>query len=406
MIESFKNYIEQNPNYSAGIKILILLSVAFIINLFIKKIILSLIKRAVLKTKNNWDDIFLENRVFEKLANIVPAIIVYNFSFLFINAEETAKRIILSYIVFVCIVFINSFINAVNDIYNSLSYSKDKPIKGYLQIVKLLAYITGFLIIISIMINKSPVLLLSGIGAMMAVLLLIFKDTILSLVASVQIRTDDMIKMGDWITMPKFDADGDVIDIALHTVKIQNFDKTITTIPTYKFIEESFQNWRGMTESNGRRIKRSVNIDMSSIRFLDLSDIGKFKKIRLLKDYIEGKIIEIDEYNQKFNERERNFVNQRNLTNIGTFRLYLKNYLHSHPKINTEMTFLVRQLSPGPEGLPIEIYVFSNNNRWVEYEDIQADIFDHILAIIPEFDLAIYQRPSGNDIQSLKGTSK
>jgi miniconductance mechanosensitive channel len=259
---------------------------------------------------------------------------------------------------------------------------------------------------ISVMMNKSPVLLLSGIGAMMAVLLLIFKDTILSLVASVQIRANDMIKIGDWVTMPKFDADGDVIDIALHTVKIQNFDKTITNIPTYKFIEESFQNWRGMSESGSRRIKRSVNIDLTSINFLTPGDIEKFRKIRVLRDYIEGKVKEIEEYNSKFDESEKNMLNQRKLTNIGTFRIYLKNYLKNHKNIRNDMILLVRQLPAGSSGLPIEIYVFANDNRWVQYEEIQADIFDHILAVVPEFGLQIHQTPSSGDIRSLKGVLK
>jgi len=405
-MDGIREFLSENANIRHFVDIAILLAGAYLLDLFLKKIVLGIIKKTVSRTKNQWDDKLFEHRVFEKLITLIPAIIIYNFSHLFLSAEDLIKRIIISLIILLFVFFINSLTNAANDIYNTFSFSKDKPIKGYLQIFKLVVFLTAFLIVVSVMMDKSPVLLLSGIGAVTAILLLIFKDTILSLVASVQIRTNELIKIGDWITMPKFDADGDVIDIALHTVKIQNFDKTITNIPTYKFIEESFQNWRGMSESGSRRIKRAVNIDMSSIRFLDQKDIDKYKNIRVLKEYIAKKLTEIAEYNKAFEEPEKNLINQRKLTNIGTFRAYLKNYLLNHPKINKDMILLVRQLPPGPAGLPIEIYVFANDNRWVQYEEIQADIFDHILAVIPQFDLGVHQSPSSSDIRSLKGALK
>ena len=401
MFESINNFFEQYPNSAVGIKIFILFIGAFIIDLIVRHVFIKTIKKITDKTKNTWDDKLFENKVFNKLANLIPAIVIYNFSYLFLEAEEIVTRIVLSYMIYAGIVFFNAFLESVNTIYNSYKFAKDKPIKGYIQIVKLIVYIIGVLIIISVLINKSPVLLLSGIGAMMAVILLIFKDTILSLVASIQLRTNNMIKIGDWITMPRYNADADVIDIALHAVKVQNFDKTITTIPTHKLIEESFQNWRGMVDSKGRRIKRSVNIDMNSIKFLTDNQIDKFKKFKYLKDYIEAKEKEIAEFNSSFPDEFKNNVNQRKLTNIGTFRAYLKNYLKDHPKINTNFTFLIRQLQPGPEGLPIQIYVFTNDNNWVKYEEIQADIFDHILAVVPEFELRLFQNPTGNDF--LKG---
>ena len=401
MFESINNFFEQYPNSAVGIKIFILFIGAFIIDVIVRHVFIKTIKKIADKTKNTWDDKLFENKVFNKLANLIPAIVIYNFSYLFLEAEEIVTRIVLSYMIYAGIVFFNAFLESVNTIYNSYKFAKDKPIKGYIQIVKLIVYIIGVLIIISVLINKSPVLLLSGIGAMMAVILLIFKDTILSLVASIQLRTNNMIKIGDWITMPRYNADGDVIDIALHAVKVQNFDKTITTIPTHKLIEESFQNWRGMVDSKGRRIKRSVNIDMNSIKFLTDNQIDKFKKFKYLKDYIESKEKEIAEFNSSFPDELKNNVNQRKLTNIGTFRAYLKNYLKDHPKINTNFTFLIRQLQPGPEGLPIQIYVFTNDNNWVKYEEIQADIFDHILAVVPEFELRLFQNPTGNDF--LKG---
>jgi len=405
-MDGIREFFSENDNIRHFTDIAILLIGAYLLDLFLKKIVLRIIKKTVSKTKNQWDDKLFEHKVFEKLITLIPAIIIYNFSYLFLSAEDLIKRIIISLIILLFVFFINSLTNAANDIYSTFSFSKDKPIKGYLQIFKLVVFLTAFLIIVSVMMDKSPVLLLSGIGAVTAILLLIFKDTILSLVASVQIRTNELIKIGDWITMPKFDADGDVIDIALHTVKIQNFDKTITNIPTYKFIEESFQNWRGMSESGSRRIKRAVNIDVSSIRFLDQQDIDKYKNIRVLREYIAKKLTEIAEYNKNFEEPEKNLINQRNLTNIGTFRAYLKNYLSNHPKINKDMILLVRQLPPGLSGLPIEIYVFANDNRWVQYEEIQADIFDHIIAVISQFDLQMHQSPSSSDIRSLKGTLK
>ncbi|MCK5760392.1 MAG: mechanosensitive ion channel, partial [Candidatus Delongbacteria bacterium] len=249
MIDTIKNFFEQYPNSAIGIKIFTLFIGAFLIDLIVRKVFIKAIKRITDKTKNTWDDKLFENKVFNKIANLIPAIVIYNFSHLFLNAEELVTRVALSYMIYAGIIFFNAFLESANTIYSSQKFAKDKPIKGYVQIVKLIVYIIGILIIISILINKSPVLLLSGIGAMMAVILLIFKDTILSLVASIQLRTNNMIKIGDWITMPKYNADGDVIDIALHTIKVQNFDKTITTIPTHKLIEESFQNWRGMVDS-------------------------------------------------------------------------------------------------------------------------------------------------------------
>ncbi|MDA3886190.1 MAG: mechanosensitive ion channel [Candidatus Delongbacteria bacterium] len=404
MFQSIQNFLDQYPDYAVGIKIFALFVGAFIIDLIVRKVFIKTIKRITDKTKNTWDDKLYENKVFNKLANLIPAIVIYNFSYLFLEAEEVVTRIVLSYMIYAGISFFNAFLESVNAIYNSYDFAKDKPIKSYIQIIKLIVYIIGILIIISVLINKSPVLLLSGIGALMAVILLIFKDTILSLVASIQLRTNNMIKIGDWITMPKYNADGDVIDIALHTVKIQNFDKTITTVPTHKLIEESFQNWKGMVDSKGRRIMRSVNIDMNSVKFLSDEEINKFKNFKYLKDYIEAKEKEISEFNSNFPDELKNDINQRKLTNVGTFRAYLKHYLKDHPKINTNFIFLIRQLQPGSEGLPIQVYVFTNENNWVAYEEIQADIFDHILAIVPEFELRLFQNPTGNDFA--KGLSK
>lgn len=285
-----------------------------------------------------------------------------------------------------------------NEVYSRLDISKNKPIKGIVQVMILLLYLAAAIVTISIILDKSPLLFLSGLGAMTAVLLLVFRDTILSLVAGVQLTTNSLIRVGDWIEMPQFNADGEVIDIALHSVKVQNWDKTITNIPTHKFLEHAFKNWRGMEDSGARRVKRSILIDTSSIRFLQAEEIDKFKNFVALKDYIEKKEIELKNYNAQFEPSLK--VNARRLTNIGTFRAYIESYLKQHPKVHQQMTFIIRQLAPTEHGLPLEIYVFINDIRWANYEAAQSDIFDHLLAIISEFDLRIHQTPTGHDMRA------
>lgn len=288
-----------------------------------------------------------------------------------------------------------------NELYERLPQSKNRPIKGYLQVVKILVLCGAALIVISILIDQSPLLLLSGLGAVTAVLLLVFKDTILSLVASVQISTNDMLRVGDWIEMPSMHADGDVIDISLHTVKVQNFDKTITTIPTHRLVSDSFRNWRGMSESGGRRIKRALPLDQNTVRFLSDDEVAALHRFRLLRPYLAEKQGEIAAWNARELAGEENPVNARRLTNIGTLRAYVLAYLRHHPRISGNFTLLVRQLEPGPQGLPLEIYCFADTTAWVEYEAIQADIFDHLLAILPEFHLRLFQEPTGVDFGGL-----
>lgn len=286
-----------------------------------------------------------------------------------------------------------------NELYERLPRSKNRPIKGFIQVLKILVLCGAAIIMISVLIDESPFLLLSGLGAVTAVLLLVFKDTILSLVASVQLTTNDMLRVGDWITMPSMQADGDVVDISLHTVKVQNFDKTITTIPTHRLVSDAYQNWRGMSEAGGRRIKRSLVIDQNTIRFLNDDEVLDLKKFKMLKSYLAEKREEISEWNAQELSGEDAPVNARRLTNIGTLRAYIAAYLKWHPRIGDQFTLLVRQLDPGPKGLPIEIYCFTDTTNWGEYEGIQADIFDHLLAILPEFGLKIFQEPSGADFQ-------
>ncbi|MBV7265824.1 mechanosensitive ion channel family protein [Erythrobacter ani] len=288
-----------------------------------------------------------------------------------------------------------------NEVYERLPRSRYRPIKGFVQVVKIIVLCGAAIIMISVLIDESPLLLLSGLGAITAVLLLVFKDTILSLVASVQLTSNDMLRVGDWIEMPSMQADGDVIDISLHTVKVQNFDKTITTIPTHRLVSDAYRNWRGMSESGGRRIKRSIVLDQNSIRFLSDDEVLDLKKFRILKPYLAAKREEIAEWNRAELAGDDQPVNARRLTNIGTFRAYIEAYIAWHPRIGDGFTMLVRQLDPGPQGLPIEIYCFADTTTWGEYEAIQADIFDHLLSIVPEFDLRVFQEPSGRDFAAL-----
>ncbi len=285
--------------------------------------------------------------------------------------------------------------------YETLPVAKDRPIKGYIQIVQIIIYCAVIILVLSTILGKSPFKLLAGIGALAAVLILVFKDTILGFIAGIQLAANNMLQIGDWISMPKHHADGTVTEITLNTVKVQNWDKTISTIPTYALVSDSFENWRGMEESGGRRIKRHINIDMRTVKFCTPEMLKRFKKIIYLKEYIESKEKEIKNYNKENNIPDEIVVNGRRMTNLGTFRKYLEFYLKNHPMIHNDMTFLVRHLQPSEKGIPLEIYVFSKDLRWAYYESIQADIIDHVLAVIPEFDLSVFQNPTGEDFKIL-----
>ena len=314
------------------------------------------------------------------------------------------ENVALAYLALMITLALGALMSAANSIYEQYPMAKDRPLKGYVQVAKIILYCLGAILVISALLDRSPLLFLSGLGAMTAVLILVFRDTILSLVASIQLIGNDMVRVGDWIEMPDCNADGDVIEVALHTVKVQNWDKTITTIPTHKLISESFRNWRGMSESGGRRIKRSLLLDQNSIRFLTDDETAKFKRFALLKDYITEKQQELSTEKSDLNSDEASAVNLRRLTNIGTFRAYIVSYLRGRADISDTLTFLVRQLPPHADGLAIEIYVFTNTTEWVAYEGIQADVFDHLLAIIPEFGLRVFQNPSGMDVRALGST--
>ena len=384
--------------------IIITVLLAFLADIIVKKIIVSSITRLAQRSKNKWDDVFVRQKVFNRLAHLAPALIIY-FSLQYIFEAEGVVRFLQhltqSYMILVVVLVIDSVLNALHEIYMKLPISEGRNIKGYLQVVKIIIYFLAVILVISIFSGDTPRALLTGVGALAAVLMLVFRDTILGFVASIQLSANKMVNVGDWISMPKYNADGDVIDISLNTVKVQNWDKTIATIPTYALVSESFANWKGMEASGGRRIKRSINIDMNSVKFLDRAQIEKFRKFYLLKDYITKKEKEISVYNRALHLEEGTVTNGRKMTNLGTFRKYLEEYLHHHPKINQEMTFLVRHLQPTDTGIPLEIYVFSKDQAWPRYEAIQADIFDHILAIMPEFELQVFQNPTGNDFKKI-----
>ena len=401
MIEYLSPYLPQNPLLHS-LAILGVLAVISLLAFYItEKIILTLLTRMFRKTSTDLDDILVNRNVFNRLAYLVPALIFYNFAYAAPQFTVIIQRASLSLMALSGLLVINAFLSALSDIYEKTKYSERMHIKSYIQITKLIVNILGVVVIVAILIDKNVAWLLSGLGAMTAVLLLIFKDTILSLVASLQISSNDLFKIGDWIEAPQFGADGDVIDIALHAVKIQNWDKTISIIPTHKLIDSAFRNWRGMSESGGRRIKRSLFIDMNSIRLCTEELLEKFTHFELLKDYIDQKTREVADHNKSNSINTAELINGRRLTNVGTFRAYIEAYLRNNSKIHPEMTFLIRQLEPTARGLPIQIYVFTNDTDWVRYEGIQADIFDHFLAIIPEFRLKVFQSPTGKDFGKL-----
>jgi miniconductance mechanosensitive channel len=384
--------------------IILTLGLAILADFLLKRIIISSIKKLAKRSKNDWDDVFVRRKVFNRLAHLAPAWIIYASLQYIFDAPTMVTflgNITQAYMVLVVLMVIDSILNAMHEIYQKLPISKGRNIKGFVQVLKIIFYFAAIIFIISIFSEETPGGLLTGLGAMAAVLMLVFKDTILGFVASIQLSANNMVNVGDWISMPKYNADGDVIDISLNTVKVQNWDKTIATIPTYALVSESFNNWKGMEESGGRRIKRSLNIDMNSVGFLDGEQIEKLRNFHLLKDYIQQKEREITEFNTSLKLDEDVVTNGRKMTNLGTFRKYLEEYLQNHPKIHTDMTFLVRHLQPTEKGLPVEIYVFSNDQAWSNYEAIQADIFDHILAILPEFGLRVFQNPTGGDFQKL-----
>lgn len=398
----FESLREIHPLLPAAAALVTLAIAAVVVDLIVKHALLRIGRIVARHSLRSIAGPLNEHKVFARLAQVAPAMLIALGIDFVPDLSETivalVKNVATAYIVLMLTLTLTGALGAGNEIYEQYPVARTRPLKGLIQLLQIVVYVLGAIMVIAELANRSPLLFLSGFGAMMAVLLLVFKDTILGVVASVQLTANDMVRVGDWIEMPHLGADGDVIDVALHTVKVQNFDKTITTIPTYKLISESFRNWRGMSESGGRRIKRPIYIDQSSVRFLSEDEMEDLKRFALLDDYIDCKRHELEAYHAELGDTGKADVNRRRLTNVGTFRAYVVEYLGHHPKIRDDMTRLVRQLMPGPDGLPIEIYCFTRTTKWSEYEDIQADIFDHILAILPEFGLRLFQKPAGSDL--------
>lgn len=405
-IKDIKNWLEQYPFLEENITLLGVFILAYLVYIITKKVVLRVIRSFVKRTKTEWDNLLLNEKVLKRISLIAPFLVIVNFAYLAPDFQVFVSRFSTAIIILLIILTISSLLNGVVDVYDRIEKYKERPIKGYVQVVKIIIFIFGAILIITSLTGQSPWAILGGLSALTAVIILVFRDTILSFVASVQISSYDLIKKGDWIDVPKYGADGDVIDIALHTIKVQNWDKTITVIPTYKLIEDSFKNWRGMQQSGGRRIMRSIYLDQNSIKFCDEEMLSRFEKFHLLKDYITKKKEEVKKYNEEKQFDTTQLINGRRLTNVGTFRAYLKEYLKQRDDVHKKLTFIVRQLQPGPEGLPIQIYVFATTTAWVQYEDIQSDIFDHILSVVPLFDLQIFQNPSGKDFRSLTTRDK
>jgi miniconductance mechanosensitive channel len=389
---------------AVAVAAVLLFAGAYLVYWVLKNYLLKLIRRVTEKTSNTWDDKLMKSRMFQRLLRLIPL------TFILVGLDRIApgqlillKRMVFALIILIGARTVEAFLNAVSDVYHSAMDEHRKPIRPLFQALLIGIYLLAGIFMISVLINKEPWGLFGLMGGMTAVTMLVFKDSILGFVAGIQLGANDMIREGDWIEMPKYGANGDVIEVTVNTVKVRNWDKTISTIPTYALISDSFKNWRGMSESGGRRIKRSISIDMNTVKFADEQLLLKFQSMELLKEYVPQTQEAINAANAERNiDLSATVVNGRRQTNLGIFRAYLVHYLRDNPKIHKDMTFLVRHLQPTPQGLPIEIYVFSADQNWAAYEGIQADIFDHILAALPEFELRVFQDPSGRDFAALK----
>ena len=397
-LEHAAAWVAAHPMIQLLLGVAAVLLAAWAIHLALRRFLIRGIDRLVRRSSVSWDDALQEARVFERMVLVVPVIIIWQGMVLIPEIPDSLvdflQRLAVSTILLVGMLTLNSFLAALNVIYSRSAGEELSSIKGYLEIAQIMVVIVAGILILAVLLDRSPMVFLGGLGAMTAVLLVVFRDTLLGLVASLQIAANDMVRIGDWIEMPTAGADGDVIDIALHTMKVQNFDKTVVTIPTYKLIQESFKNWRGMSESGGRRIKRSLWFDVNTVRFLSPAEEEQLGKYLLLRAYIEEKRNAITSYNQEPGRDPKIMADIRRLTNIGTLRAYIDSYLRNHPSIRDDMTLMVRQLQPASDGIPLEIYCFTTTTEWAEYEGIQADIFDHILAMTSEFGLRIFQNES------------
>ncbi|ALP54899.1 mechanosensitive ion channel protein MscS [Candidatus Tenderia electrophaga] len=397
------HWADEQPWAYTVMALAVLLGAVWLTNLITKHVLMQLVRRMLAATALGKDPTIGLEKVITRLAHIVPALVLWVGIGAVPDLPESAiivvRNVSNAYIVLTVALALSALLYTINVIYSRRPEANDRPIKGYLQVIQIIVFAVATILIIASLLDRSPLILLSGLGAMAAVLMLIFQDTLLSLAASVQISSNDMVRVGDWIEMPLLNADGTVIDIALHTVKVQNWDRTITTIPTKRLIADSFKNWRGMEESGGRRIKRALHIDQNSLCFLSEEEQAKLRRFAVLGDYLDEKHAELQEWNAKLIAQGQDPINNRQVTNLGTFRAYIVGYLRKHAGVHQEMTLMARQLSPGPQGLPIEVYCFTRSTAWVIHEGVQSDIFDHLLTVLPEFGLRVFQQPSGPDVR-------
>jgi len=389
---------------------LALLALAWLAGQLVRRVLRRLVRSISRRTATHWDDALLGYGLFRWLARAVPALVV-QFGIVLVpdvpaNVETLVGNLMTALVVFCLVMALSAALSACEAMYQRTPRGQQRSIKGVVQLVKIVLFIVAALIIVAAVTGKQVGLLLSGVGALSAVLMLIFKDTILGFVAGVQLSSNDMLRVGDWIEMPQLNADGDVIDIALHTVKVRNWDKTITTIPSWRLISDSYKNWRGMQEIGGRRIKRALYIDAASVHFLDDEEIRRLSRLRLLADYLSSKERDVQQWNQALGGAGEVAGNRRRLTNLGTFRAYVQAYLDTHPRIHHGLFCLVRQLASGSQGIPLELYCFTASVAWADYENAQGDIFDHLFALLPEFGLALYQQPSGRDVRAALAMSR
>ncbi len=385
-----------------SLEILLIGCIAWLGRFICLKVIVRAVRKAASRTESTWDDRLVQRRVFSQLSHLVPALIIYVLGPQVLISPSLSLWVMRSAELYALAALLTAAIRVLTvgrEIYEQeYEIARRFPIRVYVQVLKIVLSVGAIILGVSIVTGNSPLLLLSGLGAMMAVILLVSKDSLQGLVAGIQLVSNDMVRPGDWVEIPQHGADGDVVEITLHTVKVQNWDKTISMVPTYALISEGFKNWRGMAESDGRRVKRSIFLDVSSVRFCQPEMIEHFKSIEILRDYVERKEAELAEHNRARGINEAVEVNGRRMTNVGVFRNYLAAYLSAHPMVNSSMTLIVRQLQPTPQGLPLEVYAFIADKRWAEYEAIQSDLFDHIFAALPQFGLRAFQAPSGEDV--------
>lgn len=383
---------------------------AWIAYYFVKKVLYNFLQGLVKRSSNQIDDILLEQKLFRRVSYYAPALVIYKIAPWvisgYVGMAFFITRVMEAYMLMVTILVIESFFNSIHHVYSTTEMSKSRPIKGFIQVAKIFVYAIGFVILLSWLLGQKPLALLGGLGALSAVLMLVFKDSILGFVAGIQLSANQMVQIGDWISMPKYDVDGSVIDISLTTVKIQNWDNTISMVPTYNLISDSVKNYRGMQESGARRIARSINLNMNSVKFCTPEMLERFERIHYIEDYVRRKEDELNSYNSTNNIDSSIVVNGRRQTNIGVFRVYVSEYIKNHPRIRKDLTILVRQMPLSELGLPIQIYCFTDTTVWIEYEQIQSDIFDHLLAILPYFDLQVFQNASGSDFNKLSQSTR